>query len=104
MTKFANERMGVEMLREKGRRGLGSSPNSKESFGLNQMVKIKKLRQIIGFFKGPYGELPELPCCKVLHTCSITGDHLGCTEGENFWISSLKKDEIQAWLWPTLLF
>ncbi len=99
MTKFANERMGVKMLREKGRSGLENSPNSMESFGLNRMVEIKK-RQIIGFFKGPYGKVPELPCCKVLYTCRITGDHLGCTEGENCWISSL----IQACLWPTQIF
>jgi hypothetical protein len=42
MTKFANERMGVKMLREKGRSGLENSPNSMESFGLNQIVEIKK--------------------------------------------------------------
>jgi hypothetical protein len=42
MTKFANERMGVKMLRGKGRRGLKNSPNSMEGFDLNRMVEIKK--------------------------------------------------------------
>ncbi len=95
--------MGVKMLRGKGRRGLENIPNSMESFGLNRMVKIKK-KANDSFFKGLYGKLPELSCCKVLHTCRITGDHLGCMEGENCWISSLKKDEIQACIWPTRCF
>ncbi len=99
MTKFANERMGVKMLREKGRRGLKNSPNSMEGFGLNWMVEIKN-KANHSFLKGPNGKLPELPCCKVLHTCRITDDYHGCTEGENCWISSLKRMTKYACGWP----
>jgi hypothetical protein len=60
-----------------------------EGFGLNRMVEIKN-KANRSFLKGPYGKLPELPCCKVLHTCRITDDYCGCTEGEN-WLTQFFK-------------
>jgi hypothetical protein len=67
MTKFANEGMGVKMLRRKGRRGLENIPNSMESFGLNRMVKIKK-RQMIVFLKDC---MANCQSCLVARFCTL---------------------------------